>query len=109
MTFWSAAELENDMDSHSELETRLAKLVAVVTDDARSRLFSIGQLRRDTAECLSMMRKDLREHGGTGEERFWNLVMYDEDPEEGAMFIVTVFAPQVLRDLCWVGLPAYGA
>jgi hypothetical protein len=93
------------MDSHSELETRLAKLVAVVTDDARSCLFSIGQFRRDTAKCLSMMRKDLREHGGTGEERFWNLVMYDEYPDERAMFIVTVFAPQVLRIYVGLGFP----
>jgi hypothetical protein len=79
------------MDSPAELETRLPNLVAAVTADTPARRFSIGALRRATAACLTDIG-DSKRFGGTGEEPFWNLLMYDDNPEEEALFIVTVFA-----------------
>jgi hypothetical protein len=97
--------LDEALDTLLELENRLAKLVAVVTGDRPSRLFSIAAFRRATAECLSEIREDSKKHGGTGEEPFWNLLMYDENPEGKALFVATVFVPQALRLYVGMGLP----
>jgi hypothetical protein len=93
------------MNSPADVESRLIKLVAAVAADAPSPQFSISRLRRATAECLTDIRADSKRHGGTGEEPFWSLLMYDANPEGRALFVATVFVPQALRIYVGMGLP----
>ena len=93
------------MKNVTELERSVKALVARVGGTAEASVFSVPAFRKTTSETLSEMRKDFRGQGGTGEEPFWNLVMYDKDPGRKALFLVTVFTPDALTVYANEGIP----
>jgi hypothetical protein len=92
------------MKTVNEIENAVKSLVAKVSSGFAPSEFSIISLREKTAECLADIRADEAPFGNA-EQPFWNLVMYDGDPELKALFLVTIFTPDYLRICAGEGLP----
>lgn len=84
----------------SELEIKLGELLSNVGASAGL----VDSIRRDTSECLREIRKDLKDHGGTGNEPFFNLLGYDSNPVDPCPFAFTLFRQNDLTIYVGMGL-----
>jgi hypothetical protein len=94
------------MNTVIEIEGAMNALVSKVPATVEAAAFTISGLRTATAECLADIRADATKFGTSDAEPFWNLLMYDGAPDQKALFVITVFTPELLRLYASEGLPS---
>src|SRR5215470_5849092 len=94
------------MQSIHELERRLAGMVAAASGELVSARFSMHEFRESIAEVLSGTREDQRAHGLDENKPFFDLTMFDANPVEPAVFLVSMFFPDTLTIFVGSDLPS---
>lgn len=79
------------IESISELEAKLDRLLADATSRNRTNVFNVAELRRWLAETHRDVEADERAHGATSAGSYWELVMADWSLDEPAMFALAVW------------------
>ncbi len=92
------------MDSLLELEERLSKLVRSASDARAYERFSMRGFRESALRTLADIRQDQRIHGDENAP-FFDLIMFDANPVEPAVFLVPMFFEDSVKIYVGTGLP----
>ena len=93
------------MHSIPELEQRLANVVASASGEPVRGQFAISAFRQSIARTLSDFREDQQAHGLSADTPFFDLVIFDANSAESAIFLVPMFFEDSLRIFVGCGVP----
>lgn len=94
------------MDSISELERQLLHLVSSASDVQTRTYFSVARFRESAARTLADFREDQRSHGLDEASPFFDLIMFDANPVEPAVFVVPMFFTDCVKIFVGTGVPS---